>query len=83
MHSENVTRAMGMFRKPIYSCAWNRQVIMTAWVQATGGIEDEMGPATQWRAILIVLLHALESLFKFRDQRSFTGLEAAVCHDAP
>ena len=35
------------------------------------------------RASLLVLLHALESLFKFCDQRSFAGLETAASHDAP
>src|SRR4029077_6886014 len=31
----------------------------------------------------LVLLHALESLFKLRDQRSFAGLETVASHDAP
>src|SRR5439155_22087108 len=34
-------------------------------------------------ANLLVLLHALESLFKLRDQRSFAGLKTAASHDAP
>jgi len=32
-------------------------------------------PTQHARARLLVLLHALESLFKLRDQRSFAGLE--------
>ena len=32
---------------------------------------------------LLVLLHALESLLKLRDQRSFAGLETVASHDAP
>src|SRR6476661_2492847 len=31
----------------------------------------------------LVLLYALESLFKLRDQRSFAGLETIASHDAP
>src|SRR6266481_3487176 len=32
---------------------------------------------------LLVLLHALEALFKLRDQRRFARLEAVASHDAP
>jgi len=32
---------------------------------------------------LLVLLHALESLFKLRDQGSFAGLETVASHHAP
>src|ERR1700681_2911144 len=40
-------------------------------------------PARRARANLLVLLHALESLCKLRDQWSFAGLETALSHDAP
>jgi hypothetical protein len=32
---------------------------------------------------LLVLLHALESLFKLQDQRSLAGLETVASYDAP
>jgi hypothetical protein len=35
------------------------------------------------RASLLVLLYALESLFKLRNQRNFAGLETVASHDAP
>ena len=41
-----------------------------------------LGPA-QRAANLLVLPHALESLCKLRDQRSFAGLETALFHNAP
>jgi hypothetical protein len=49
-----------------------------------GGRGGQVGgrhPAT--RAGLLMLLHALESFFKLRDQRSFAGLETVATHDAP
>jgi hypothetical protein len=35
------------------------------------------------RAALLVLLDALKSLFKLRDQRSFAGLQTVASHHAP
>ena len=37
----------------------------------------------QTKRRLLVLLHALESLFKLRDQRCFAGLETVASHHAP
>jgi hypothetical protein len=37
------------------------------------------GEKEKKRASLLVLLHALESLFKLRDQRSFAGLQTVAC----
>ena len=41
------------------------------------------GSSRRMKGHLLVLLHALESLFKLRDQRSFAGLETLASHDAP
>ena len=40
-------------------------------------------PAQRRAPRSLVLLYALESLFKLRDQRSFAGLETVASHDAP
>ena len=39
--------------------------------------------SAQRAANLLVLPHALESLFKLRDQRSYARLDAALFHNAP
>ena len=46
-------------------------------------LTDEEPIEYQTKGHLLVLLHALESLFKLRDQRSFAGLETVASHDAP
>jgi len=55
-----------------------RCAVGSSTLQDSGGPLIPNSRSNVWRAISIVLIHALESLFKFRDQRSFTGLETAV-----
>src|SRR5271165_802486 len=44
---------------------------------------DDLGTRLSSCSLAHVVLHALESLFKLRDERGFAGLKTVASHDAP